>query len=70
MELKTFKTAEEALAEEVKNDFLRRQEERRFTERGWQLNINFADGRQYCDVNDRGDIYEEDGGAECLPPEF
>ena len=62
MELKTFKTAEEALAEEVKNDFLRRQEERRFTERGWQLNINFTDGRQYCDVNDRGDIYEEDGG--------
>ena len=51
MELKTFKTAEEALAEEVKNDFLRRQEERRFTERGWQLNINFTDGRQYCDVN-------------------
>lgn len=56
----TEKTAEEKLAEEVYNDFLRRQEERRTIERGWQLNMNFLCGNQYCDVNSSGEIFEED----------
>ncbi|MDE6868582.1 MAG: hypothetical protein K2J83_05520 [Clostridia bacterium] len=56
----TEKTAEEQLAEEVQNDFLRMQQERRAIERGWQLNMNFLCGNQYCDVNASGEIYEED----------
>ena len=54
------KSAEEKLAEDVFNDFLQRQEERRFTERGWQLNMNFISGNQYCDINSSGEIYEEE----------
>lgn len=54
------KTAEERLAEEVLNDFLHRQEERRTIERGWQLNMNFLCGNQYCDINRSGEIFEED----------
>ena len=57
----TEKTAEEKLVEEVQDDFLRRQQERRAIERGWQLNMNFLSGNQYCDINSSGEIYEEDG---------
>ncbi len=57
----TEKTAEEKLIEEVQDDFLRRQQERRTIERGWQLNMNFLSGNQYCDINSSGEIYEEDG---------
>lgn len=60
MELETKKSDEQKLADEVTNDFLRRQEERRFTERGWQLNANFVEGNQYCDISAKGDIYEKD----------
>ena len=49
-----------AIADEVYADFRRRQEERRITERGWQLNMNFLSGNQYCDVNALGEIEEED----------
>lgn len=56
----TKKNAEEELAEEVKNDFLKRQSERRLLERGWQLNINFVNGNQYCDINSKGEIFEEE----------
>ena len=59
-EFKSGKTEEELLAEEVTEDFLRRQEERRILERGWQLNMNFVAGKQYCDVNSSGEIYEEE----------
>ncbi|MDE7181770.1 MAG: hypothetical protein K2O41_01885 [Clostridia bacterium] len=48
------------LAKEVTEDFLKRQNERRFLERGWQLDMNFVSGNQYCDVNSSGEIYEED----------
>lgn len=48
------------LAREVYDDFLRRQQERRFLERGWQLNMNFVCGNQYCDINSSGEIYELD----------
>lgn len=50
----------EPLAEEIENDFLRRREERRTLERSWQLNMNFVNGNQYCDVDASGEIAEED----------
>jgi hypothetical protein len=53
-------TAEGKLAAEVTADFLARQEERRFLERGWQLNMNFVSGNQYCDINALGELEEED----------
>ena len=57
------KAREEAeLVAEVCADFKRRQEERRRIERGWQLNINFVNGNQYCDVNPLGEIEGESGG--------
>lgn len=54
------KTAEELLCEDVTNDFLRRQEERRITERRWTLNVNFVNGNQYCDIDARGEIFERE----------
>lgn len=48
------------LAEEVTRDFLRRQEERRLIERGWELNMNFLCGNQYCGINSSGELFEED----------
>ena len=54
--------AEQALADDVAADFKRRQEERRSIERGWQLNMNFLSGNQYCDVNPFGDLEEDIGG--------
>lgn len=62
IEDKNEKTAEEKLAEEVTEDFLKRQEERRFLEVGWQMNMNFVNGNQYCGINAKGEIYEEDEG--------
>lgn len=52
--------SDEALAEEVTQDFLRRQFERRNLDRGWQLNMNFVCGNQYCDVNSAGELIEEE----------
>lgn len=51
---------DDELAKEVYEDFLKRQQERRFSERGWQLNMNFVCGNQYCDINSSGEIYELD----------
>lgn len=53
---------EAALVAEVQADFKRRQEERRSIERGWQLNMNFLCGNQYCDVNTLGEIESDSGG--------
>lgn len=53
---------EAELVAEVVADFKRRQEERRATERGWQLNLNFVNGEQYCDVNPLGEIVGDSGG--------
>ncbi len=50
------------LIAEIYADFKRRQEERRRTERSWQLNINFVNGNQYCDVNPLGEIEGDSGG--------
>ncbi|MGN0807323.1 MAG: hypothetical protein ACI4MN_02620 [Candidatus Coproplasma sp.] len=47
--------------EEIYADFARRQQERRLLERSWQLNVNFINGNQYCDVNALGEIEEPDG---------
>ncbi len=54
------KRAEEKLAWEVEEDFVRRREERRSLESGWLLNINFFSGNQYCDVSPYGGIEDED----------
>lgn len=51
---------EEKLAAEIAADYERRKEERRLTERGWQLNINFLNGYQFCGINPAGEIEEED----------
>jgi len=51
---------EEKLAAEVMADYERRKEERVLIERGWQLNINFLNGYQFCDINPAGEIEEED----------
>lgn len=48
------------LVAEVREDFLRRQQARRNLERGWQLNMNFVSGNQYCDISPSGEIEEED----------
>lgn len=45
---------------EVENDFARRRAARRELERGWELNMNFFSGNQYCDVAPNGEITEED----------
>ena len=50
----------EELVEEVKNDFLSRQQERLKIERSWELNMNFLSGNQYCNINFKGEITEED----------
>lgn len=44
-------TAEERLCKEVREQFLRFQEERKALERGWELNVNFVNGNQYCTVS-------------------
>ncbi len=51
---------DEELAREVFKDFERRREERRALERGWQLNMNFVNGKQYCGIDRSGEIVEEE----------
>ncbi len=50
----------EAVVRDVTADFERRRAMRRTIERGWQLNMNFLSGDQYCDVDASGEIAEED----------
>lgn len=50
----------ELLVKEVEADFERRRAARRELERGWELNMNFFSGNQYCDVAPNGEIAEED----------
>ena len=59
-ELKNEKSPEERLALEVEEDFLHRRDERKALERGWQLNMNFVCGNQYCDLDAAGEMFEED----------
>lgn len=46
------------LITETESDFERRRRERLPLERQWELNINFATGNQYCDIDARGEIFE------------
>ncbi len=48
------------LVREIREDFAARQRERRQLELGWQLNMNFVSGNQYCDVSPAGELEEED----------
>ena len=50
----------QALVRDVEEDFSRRRAARRELERGWELNMNFFSGNQYCDVAPNGEIAEED----------
>lgn len=49
----------EELISEVYDDFKKRQQNRINYERQWELNINFLNGNQYCDVSAHGEILEE-----------
>lgn len=50
----------EAIAREVTSDFEARRKARKNLERSWQLNMNFVDGNQYCDIDGAGELKEED----------
>lgn len=49
---------QEKLVESVKDEFKKRQEERKPFEAQWQLNMNFVMGNQYCAVTSRGEVEE------------
>ncbi len=49
-----------ALARAVQADFAERREMRRQLEYGWQLNMNFLSGNQFCDISPTGDLRQED----------
>ena len=46
----------EDLVAEVRDDYERRQAERRQFEAQWQLNANFVAGNQYCRVGVKGEV--------------
>lgn len=50
---------EKAIVGEVLEDFKIRQKERLKFERQWVLNMNFASGNQYCDINSRGELVND-----------
>ena len=47
------------LISSVQEDFEKRRKERLYYERQWQLNMNFLNGNQYCDVDGRGEIFDK-----------
>ncbi len=53
------KKFEEETVKFVNETFRERQEERRYLERSWELNMNFLSGNQYCDVSAAGELEEE-----------
>lgn len=53
------KKFEEETVKFIYETFRERQEERRFLERSWELNMNFLSGNQYCDVSAAGELEEE-----------
>ncbi len=55
------------IVKDVMQDFSARQQDRRLLERGWQLDMNFLCGNQYCDINRLGEI-EEVGKAYYWQP--
>lgn len=50
---------EERIVRAVLADFAERRAARRQAERGWELNMNFLAGNQYCDVGPAGELEEE-----------
>ena len=46
----------EQIVREVKEDFAKRQQERKLYERQWQLNMNFLSGNQYCGISPFGEV--------------
>ena len=57
----------EDVVKEIKADFLARQRMRRPYELGWQLNMNFVMGNQYCQVGPRGSIEHGSDGKALFP---
>lgn len=53
------KKFEEETVKFIYETFRERQEDRRFLERSWELNMNFLSGNQYCDVSAAGELEEE-----------
>ena len=53
-------TPEERLVKEIEADFETRRSERRLLDRTWELNMNFVNGKQYCGLDVKGEIAEED----------
>lgn len=47
---------EEEIVALVKEDFLKRQQERKIVEKQWQLNMNFLAGNQYCGISSFGEV--------------
>ncbi len=50
----------EQTVKQVTADFERRQKERLPFERQWELNLNFLRGNQYCSIDKRGEVSEDD----------
>ncbi len=48
------------LVSQIQTEFERRRKDRLPYERQWELNMNFLIGNQYCDLNRRGEIVDED----------
>ena len=48
------------LVSEITQDFEKRRRDRKSLERQWELNMNFLAGNQYCDLNSRGELENED----------
>ncbi len=53
------KKFEEETVKFLHKTFAERQEMRRFLERGWELNMNFLAGNQYCGMTASGELEEE-----------
>ncbi|MBQ3116190.1 MAG: hypothetical protein IJC07_04100 [Clostridia bacterium] len=49
----------EELVSEVISDFNTRREERKIFERQWEMNMNFLAGKQYCNIDGRGELIDE-----------
>ncbi len=47
------------LIDTVEKEFSARQKERLSLERQWELNMNFLNGNQYCDINSRGELVSD-----------
>lgn len=55
-------TPEELLVKEVEGEFEERRQARRLLDKTWELDINFVNGNQYCGLDAKGEISEEEKG--------